>query len=169
MHWPGKAALIVDDNGTNRRIYATQLRHWGMETVSVETAHEALECLRQRTFDLALFDFEMPEMNGIELAQRVAGLGLAPGLRIILCSSSGVTRKELHAGPERAAVSCVPDQADPVGLPAGSDRPSVERRRRAAVADARRPISTRRWPGSIRCASCWPKTTWSTRRSASRC
>src|SRR4030095_2861197 len=23
--WPGKAALIVDDNGTNRRIYSTQL------------------------------------------------------------------------------------------------------------------------------------------------
>jgi signal transduction histidine kinase/DNA-binding response OmpR family regulator len=96
MHWPVKAALIVDDNGTNRRIYATQLRHWGMQTVAVETAQEALDCLRERQFELALFDFEMPEMNGIELAQRVAELGIAPEMRIILCSSSGVTRKELH-------------------------------------------------------------------------
>jgi signal transduction histidine kinase/DNA-binding response OmpR family regulator len=102
MYWPGKAALIVDDNGTNRRIYATQLRHWGMETVAVENAHDALACLRERTFELALFDFEMPEMNGIELAQRVATLGLAPDMRIILCSSSGVTRKELHAASETA-------------------------------------------------------------------
>src|SRR5262245_13612789 len=94
--WPGRAALIVDDNSTNRRIYATQLRHWGMEAVAVETAREALECLRTRTFELALFDFEMPEMNGIELARHVVGLGLAPGMQIILCSSSGVTRKELH-------------------------------------------------------------------------
>jgi signal transduction histidine kinase/DNA-binding response OmpR family regulator len=102
LYWPGKTALIVDDNSTNRRIYATQLRHWRMETVAVETAHEALKCLRERAFDLALFDFEMPEMNGIELAQRVAGLQLAPEMRIILCSSSGVTRKELHADPETA-------------------------------------------------------------------
>ena len=73
MHWPGKTALIVDDNSTNRRIYATQLRHWGMETVAVETAREALECAAsQRTFELALFDFEMPEMNGIELRGSVS-------------------------------------------------------------------------------------------------
>jgi PAS domain S-box-containing protein len=98
--WPGMTALIVDDNRTNRRIYETQLRHWGMETVSVESARDALEALRHRAFDLALVDFEMPVMNGMELARRVAELGLAPSLRIILCSSSGVTRKELHAGPE---------------------------------------------------------------------
>jgi signal transduction histidine kinase/DNA-binding response OmpR family regulator len=100
--WPGKAVLIVDDNATNRRIYATQLRHWGMDTVAVETAHEALECLGRRTFDLALFDFEMPEMTGLELAERVAALNLAPHMRVALCSSSGVTRKELHAEPETA-------------------------------------------------------------------
>jgi signal transduction histidine kinase/DNA-binding response OmpR family regulator len=100
LTWPGKAALIVDDNGTNRRIYATQLRHWGMEAVAVETAHEALQLLRERTFDLALFDFEMPEMNGIELAQRIAALGVAPDMRIILCSSAGVTRRELHASAD---------------------------------------------------------------------
>ena len=94
--WPGKVALIVDDNATNRRIYDTQLRHWGLETVSVESGHQALDCLRYRAFDVALFDFEMPEMNGLELAQRIAELGLAPGMRIIMCSSSGMTRKELH-------------------------------------------------------------------------
>ena len=96
--WSGKSVLIVDDNATNRRIYDAQLRHWGLTTVSVETPREALDCLRQQTFDLAVFDFEMPEMNGMELAQRVADLGLAPGMRIILSSSSGVNRKQLHKG-----------------------------------------------------------------------
>ena len=102
IRWPGKTALIVDDNGTNRRIYSTQLRYWGMEAVAVESAHEALELLRDRKFDLAMFDFEMPDMNGIELAQRVAGLGLAPHMPTILCSSSGITRRELHAGADDA-------------------------------------------------------------------
>jgi signal transduction histidine kinase/CheY-like chemotaxis protein len=94
--WPGKKVLIVDDNATNRRIHDAQLRHWGLTTVSVETPREALDCLRQQAFDLAIFDFEMPEMNGIELAQQVAALGLAPGMRIILSSSSGVNRKQLQ-------------------------------------------------------------------------
>jgi signal transduction histidine kinase/CheY-like chemotaxis protein len=98
--WSGKRVLIVDDNATNRRIYDVQLRHWGLTTVSVETPREALECLRQQTFDLAVLDFEMPEMNGIELAQQVADLGLAPDMRIILSSSSGVNRKQLQKGLE---------------------------------------------------------------------
>jgi signal transduction histidine kinase/CheY-like chemotaxis protein len=100
MRWPGRAALIVDDNPTNRRIYETQLRYWGLETVSVGSGPQALDALRQRTFDLALFDFEMPEINGMELAQQVSALGLAPDLLMVLCSSSGVTRKELQAGTE---------------------------------------------------------------------
>src|SRR6185295_16563839 len=60
--WPGKTALIVDDNEANRRIYGTQLRHWGMNVVAVESAFEALERLRQQEFDLCFVDCEMPEM-----------------------------------------------------------------------------------------------------------
>ena len=67
-------------------------------TVSVETPRQALDCLRQQKFDLAVIDFEMPEMNGMELAQRVADLKLAPGMRLILSSSSGVHRKHLQGG-----------------------------------------------------------------------
>ena len=100
--WPGKSALIVDDNETNRRIYATQLRHWGMNVVAVESAFEALERLRQHDFDLCMVDFEMPEMTGLELAQQIAELGIAPGTRIVLCSSSGITQKELQGERETA-------------------------------------------------------------------
>ena len=96
--WSGRRVLIVDDHATNRDIYAAQLQHWGLVTVSVETPHQALDCLRQQKFDLAVVDFDMPEMNGMELAQRVADLGLAPGMRMILSSSSGVHRKHLQAG-----------------------------------------------------------------------
>jgi signal transduction histidine kinase/DNA-binding response OmpR family regulator len=102
VRWPGRTALIVDDNPTNRRIFEMQLRHWGMETVSVENAVDALALLRTRAFDLAMVDFEMPDMTGMELTQQVAALNLAPDMRIILCSSSGVTRKELHGGPQDA-------------------------------------------------------------------
>jgi PAS domain S-box-containing protein len=98
--WSGKRVLIVDDNATARRIHDTLLRHWGLATVSVETPQDALDCLRQQRFDLALFDFDMPDVNGMELAQRVADLGLAPGMRILLQGSSRVSIKELWKGPD---------------------------------------------------------------------
>ena len=40
----------------------------------------------------------MPDMNGMELAQRVADLGLAPDMRIILSSASGNNRRQLLTG-----------------------------------------------------------------------
>ena len=45
--WPGKRALIVDDNATHRANYAAHLRHWGWTTVAVQTSHEALDRLRE--------------------------------------------------------------------------------------------------------------------------
>ena len=95
--WAGRRALIVDDSAAHRGNYAAHLRHWGLTTVAVETPQEALDCLREHAFDLAIFDFDMPDMTGVELAQRVAGLGLAPGVRIILCAA-GVSREQLLKG-----------------------------------------------------------------------
>jgi signal transduction histidine kinase/DNA-binding response OmpR family regulator len=94
--WVGRRVLIVDDNATSRRNYEALLRHWGLETVPVGTPHEAIDCLGRQGFDLALFDFDMPEVNGMELAQRVGDLGLAPGMRIILLGASGVDRRQLQ-------------------------------------------------------------------------
>lgn len=92
--WSGKRILIVDKNETNRRSYAAHLRHWGLTAVSAGSPNEALECLRQQKFDLALFDAEMPEMDGMALARCVAELRLAPDMRIILCNASGAPRKQ---------------------------------------------------------------------------
>jgi CheY-like chemotaxis protein len=98
--WRGKKAFIVDRNATNRRNYDAHLRHWGLQTVTAGTTHEALDCIRQQRFDIALFDSEMPEVSGIELAQQVADLGLAPGMRIILSGAAGTHREQYLKGME---------------------------------------------------------------------
>jgi len=98
--WLGKRVLIVDNNATHRSSYDAHLRHWGLGTFCAETSHEALDCLREQQFDLAVFDAEMPERNGVELAQQVAELGLAPGMRIILSSTSRINRRQLDKGLE---------------------------------------------------------------------
>jgi PAS domain S-box-containing protein len=148
--WSSKNVLIVDDNATNRRIYAAQLRHWGLETVSAATPHEAIECLRRQSFDLALFDFEMPDMNGLELARWVADLGIASGMPIILSSSSGVNRTELHEDPNSLpfhAFLTKPTRSDHLREVIGSllrNAATVPTRRTAPVIDttlaAQRPL-----------------------------
>ncbi len=97
-HWPGTRILIVDDNATNRRILAAQVARWQIEAVVAATPQEAIELLRGQHFDLGLFDYEMPEMNGVELARHAASLGLLAGTRLVLSSSTGIPQQEMLAG-----------------------------------------------------------------------
>jgi signal transduction histidine kinase/CheY-like chemotaxis protein len=81
--------LVVDDNETNCRILSLQAVSWGMEPVAVQSAADALDCLSSETFDVAVVDLLMPDMDGIELAQlvRARPAGTAPPL--VLLSSVG--------------------------------------------------------------------------------
>jgi PAS domain S-box-containing protein len=68
----GRRVLIVDDHPTNRQILTLQLRAWQLEPVAVESGAEALALLqRGDSFDLALLDLHMPEMDGPALAAEI--------------------------------------------------------------------------------------------------
>ena len=79
-------ALIVDDNATNRRVLDTQLRAWGIDSTAVTSGPEALQRLQEEPFDVLLLDLQMPEMDGITLAQKIRERSQVP---LILLSSSG--------------------------------------------------------------------------------
>ena len=65
----GKRLLIVDDNQTNRQILTMQANVWGMLPRAAQSGAEALDWLRQgESFDLAILDMHMPEMDGLTLA-----------------------------------------------------------------------------------------------------
>ncbi|HIG75450.1 MAG TPA: response regulator, partial [Bacteroidetes bacterium] len=82
----GRRVLVVDDTETNRRILALQAEKWGMAHLCVASGPDALAALAQgETFDLALLDFHMPEMDGVELAQRIARTH--PALPLVMLSS----------------------------------------------------------------------------------
>jgi two-component system sensor histidine kinase/response regulator len=72
----GMPALVVDDNGTNRRILTELLWLWQMRPASAASGIEALGMLRQAAerndpFSLVLTDCHMPEMDGFDLAMRI--------------------------------------------------------------------------------------------------
>ncbi|MGA2746889.1 MAG: response regulator [Candidatus Sulfotelmatobacter sp.] len=100
VSWSGKRILVVDDNATNRRILTTQLLKWELQPLSAATPDEAIHLLWRERVDLALVDFEMPAMNGVELARRLKELGLISGTRMVLCSSSGISQREMLGDTE---------------------------------------------------------------------
>ena len=60
-------ALIVDDSKAMRSVLRSILREMGFEVSEAGNGREALERLREnRKIDLALVDWNMPEMNGFE-------------------------------------------------------------------------------------------------------
>jgi CheY-like chemotaxis protein len=89
--------LVVDDNATNRRILDELLKHWGMSPTLAADGAAALQQFKAaadqgRPFRMIVSDFEMPEMNGLELAQQVSGL---PGDNCpVLILSSSIAGRE---------------------------------------------------------------------------
>lgn len=67
-------ALIVDDSSAMRSILRRIVRKLGFVTSEASNGLEGLEALtrareRSKTFELVLVDWNMPEMNGLELVK----------------------------------------------------------------------------------------------------
>ena len=86
--------LIVDDNATNRRIFEEITRNWGMHPVMVDGGEGALEALRDPSaaptpFRLVMLDYQMPQMDGLQLAEKIRKENLAPNATFMLLTSVG--------------------------------------------------------------------------------
>ena len=83
----GKRVLIVDDNATNLEIVQALTRGWGMQpTLFAEPEGALAQFGDGAAYDLAILDFNMPGINGAELATRLHGV--RPDLPLVLLSSS---------------------------------------------------------------------------------
>ncbi|MFS4583555.1 response regulator [Phaeobacter sp. C3_T13_0] len=88
----GLRALIVDDLELNRVMLTERLDTWGVDNVAVGSAHQALELLLDARhdgvhYDVILQDFQMPGMDGKELAQRIREIPEYKDLPIVILSS----------------------------------------------------------------------------------
>ena len=97
-----KRVLIVDDNGTNREILVRQSHAWGMSPVAVDSGRAALDLLAEdNRFDLAILDMQMPEMDGLSLAETLRGMTACADLPLLMLTSLGhqevrQRQEELH-------------------------------------------------------------------------
>ncbi|MCW2850730.1 MAG: ATP-binding region, ATPase domain protein [Nocardioides sp.] len=107
----GLRVLVVDDNQTNRVILTDQLSAWGMSVEAVDSGARALSLLDAaehggRSFDLAVLDLCMPEMDGLELARRISATPhlTSPGL-VLLTSGPDVGQEEARAAGIAASLT----------------------------------------------------------------
>ena len=98
----GLYALVVDDNQTNRTILRHQLSSWGIKPHTAKDAYQALEMMKtaaeeDRAYDIAVLDFQMPEMDGIALASAIRNNSMLAHTRLVLLTSVGARGEDKRA------------------------------------------------------------------------
>jgi two-component system, cell cycle response regulator CpdR len=87
--------LLAEDDDAMRAYLERALERSGYAVIAVDRGTEALALVEKGgTFDLLLTDIVMPEMDGIELAQKVAII--APDMRVMFIT--GFSAVSLRAG-----------------------------------------------------------------------
>jgi signal transduction histidine kinase/CheY-like chemotaxis protein len=89
---PGISVLIVDDNGTNRRLLERMTSRWGMRAVAVESGERALAAMSQmrtsgQACQLVLLDLYMPGLDGFDVAERIRRDPTLAGATIMMLTS----------------------------------------------------------------------------------
>jgi pilus assembly protein CpaE len=93
----GEIILIVDDDKQVRELIAICLQEEGYRTVIANDGAEAMTAVSEQLPALVLADVNMPDMNGLELAQRLRSDPLTAGIPIMMLSALAQS-KDVLAG-----------------------------------------------------------------------
>ena len=82
-------ALVVDDDPALRGLFTTLLARKGFTVDTAPNGREAYAQLRRNNYNVILLDLMMPEVNGIELLDRLGRDGAAVLPRVIVMTGAG--------------------------------------------------------------------------------
>ena len=96
--------LLAEDEEAMRTYLARALENAGYQVVAVDRGTTAVPLLEREQFDLLLSDIVMPEMDGIELAQRCAEI--SPETKVMFITGfAAVTLKASQEAPQAKVLS----------------------------------------------------------------
>jgi CheY-like chemotaxis protein len=152
-----RTALVVEDNENNRQILRPYLERWGMTVIETGRPYEALGQLGEADdVEAILLDYQMPELDGLELAKRIRANHDLDAVPVLLLSSVNVPASTI-------------DEADvkfDANLPKPIKRDALREALVAAFGEQtgatdgkpRQGRSTRAWRTSIRSTCSSPRT-----------
>lgn len=98
-----KKILVVDDEPDILKVVIFRLKKIGYEVITATTGKEALEAIKTKKPDLALIDYRLGDMDGIEVSRRVRKDEELKDTPIILISAS--SGENISAALKSAAVN----------------------------------------------------------------
>ena len=98
--------LLAEDEEAMRTYLARALENAGYEVVAVDRGTDAVPHLESAHFDLLLSDIVMPEMDGIELAQRCSEI--SPATKVMFITGFAAVSLKASREQPRAKVLSKP-------------------------------------------------------------
>ncbi|MBF9152752.1 cell cycle two-component system response regulator CpdR [Novosphingobium jiangmenense] len=96
--------LLAEDEEAMRTYLTRALENAGYSVAAVDRGTAAIPLLEREHFDLLLSDIVMPEMDGIELAQRCSEI--SPGTKVMFITGfAAVTLKANREAPQARVLS----------------------------------------------------------------
>ncbi len=96
-----KDLLLVDDDINYLHLLGMLLQSEGFDVSTALGGINALETLKHNKFKMMITDFNMPELNGVELAAKVKGQ--CSDMRIVLATGENIT--EIVGAAANAGIS----------------------------------------------------------------
>jgi two-component system chemotaxis response regulator CheY len=92
-------ALVVDDSRAVRMIISRTLSEAGFDVVQAANGKLALDVIDREgsSIDLAMVDWNMPEMSGIDFVKHLRARPELASLRVVMVTTETETEQMLHA------------------------------------------------------------------------
>ncbi|MBW2569372.1 MAG: response regulator [Deltaproteobacteria bacterium] len=87
--------LLVDDEDDFRTTLAKRLRLRKVDITDVASGNEAIELVKQKSFDVAVIDVKMPEIDGIETLKQVKQI--QPTMEIVMLTGHASIESGMEA------------------------------------------------------------------------
>jgi len=101
MNPAGPLVLVVDDDGTARRMLDVRMRALGCQVAMAETGREALAAIERDLPAVILLDLQMPEMDGMEVLRTLNREDVE--VPVIVITAHGTIETAVQAMKEGAA------------------------------------------------------------------
>ena len=100
----GAQVLLGEDSELNQQVASELLAEAGLEVDVACNGREVVEMVQRKSYDIALLDIQMPEMDGIDAALAVRALPQLAGLPIV-----AMTANVMHSDRERCLAAGMND------------------------------------------------------------